>query len=201
MKEHYYEKLLQIKTGASNSGQNNDLHYHPYEPTPYYALEILMDKYEIRRSDCIVDFGCGKGRLSFFINYFSNASIKGIEMDEVLYQSAIKNRNNYVKNKDKIQFQCSLAEAYQIDASDNRFYFFNPFSIQIFMKIINNILLSMEISNREIELILYYISEDYIYYLENHTSFQLKEEIILPDLYEHNPYERFLIYQLNPTDS
>lgn len=200
MKEHYYEKLLQVKTGASNSGPNNDLHYHPYEPTPYHALEILVDKYEIKRSDCIVDFGCGKGRLSFFINYFSNASIKGIEMNEGLYQSAIKNRNNYVKNKENIQFQCGLAEAYQIDASDNRFYFFNPFSIQIFMKIINNILLSMEISNRDIELILYYVSEDYIYYLENHTSFQLKEEIILPDLYEDNPYERFLIYQWSPDD-
>ena len=64
------------------------------------------------------------------------------------------------------------------------------------MKVINNILLSVEASEREIDLILYYASEDYIYYLENDTSFELKEEIVIPELYEQNPHERFLIYRL-----
>jgi hypothetical protein len=64
------------------------------------------------------------------------------------------------------------------------------------MKTINNILLSVEKSERNIELILYYPSEDYIYYLENDTSFELKKEIILPYFYEQNANERFLIYQL-----
>ncbi|HVI21194.1 MAG TPA: SAM-dependent methyltransferase, partial [Bacillus sp. (in: firmicutes)] len=49
---------------------------------------------------------------------------------------------------------------------------------------------------REIDLILYYASEDYIYYLENDTYFELKEEIVIPELYEQNPHERFLIYRL-----
>jgi hypothetical protein len=64
------------------------------------------------------------------------------------------------------------------------------------MKTINNILLSVEKFQRNIELILYYPSEDYIYYLENDTSFDLKKEITLPYFYEHNSNERFLIYQL-----
>ncbi len=65
------------------------------------------------------------------------------------------------------------------------------------MKVINNILLSVENTYREIDLILYYASDDYRYFLEYQTSFELLKEIELPDLYEKNTYERFLIYRLS----
>ena len=89
-----------------------------------------------------------------------------------------------------------MAEEYDIDMRDNRFYFFNPFSVQIFMKIINNILLSFEKEPRQIELILFYASQDYIFFLENQTAFELKNEVMLPGLTESNPFEKFVIYQL-----
>jgi SAM-dependent methyltransferase len=198
MKEQYYDDLLNIKTVGDQKGFNSSWHYHKYEPTPYGALEILFDTYKLKDSDRIVDFGCGKGRLNFFIHYIFNAFVTGVEMNEGFYQEAIDNRESYVKHTDtnQIQFHCCLAEEYPIDPLDNRFYFFNPFSLQIFMKVINNILLSVEETEREIELILYYPSEDYIYYLENQTSFELREQIILPHLYEQNANERFLIYRL-----
>jgi SAM-dependent methyltransferase len=200
MKEYYYDKLLNIKTRGDQNGFNESFHYHRYEPTPYHALEILFEQYQLSSSDRIVDFGCGKGRLNFFINHLFNSSVVGVEMNEIFYQEAVENRNSYLKqnknNEDKIHFHCCLAQEYQIDPLDNRFYFFNPFSIQIFMNIINHILLSVEKSEREIELILYYVSEDYIYFLDNQTSFYLREEVILPHLYEHNSSESFLIYRL-----
>lgn len=200
MKEYYYDKLLGIKTRGDQKGFNKSTHYHRYEPTPYNALEELFNHYQLKSSDQIVDFGCGKGRLNFFIHHLFNATVIGIEMNEDFYQEAMINHSNYLKktnkSKDKVHFLCCFAEEYQIAPLDNRFYFFNPFSIQIFMKVINNILLSLEKTEREIELILYYPSEDYIYFLENHTSFELKGEIILPHVYEQNPNERFLIYRL-----
>lgn len=200
MKEYYYDKLLGIKTGGDQNGFNKSFHYHRYEPTPYSALEELFNNYQLTSSDRIVDFGCGKGRLNFFIHYHFGATAVGIEMNEEFYQEAIENQNSYLKKTkiidSPIYFYCCLAEEYQVDQFDNRFYFFNPFSIQIFMKTINNILLSVEKFGRNIELILYYPSEDYIYYLENDTSFELKKEITLPYFYEHNSNERFLIYQL-----
>jgi SAM-dependent methyltransferase len=200
MNEKFYDELLNIKTRGDQKGLNKSLHYHHYEPTPYNALEKLFNKYELKSSDRIVDFGCGKGRLTYFVNYLCNASVVGVEMNEAFYQEAVENRNSYLKKnknrKDKIHFHCCLAEEYQIDPLDNRFYFFNPFSIQIFMNIINNILHSVEKSEREVELILYYGSVDYTFFLENYTSFELKEEVILPGLYEHNPCESFLIYRL-----
>ena len=203
MKEHYYDKLLNVKTRGDERGggpANKLLHYHPYEPTPYSALEELFRHYEVRSSDQVVDFGCGKGRLNFYLHYFSHVKVVGVEMNESLFQAAVANLESYVKKtkkrRDQIQFHCCLAEEYVVDARDNRFYFFNPFSIQVFRKIVDNILRSLEKEIRDIELVLYYPSEDYIYFLENHTSFGLKREIQLPHLYEHNPNERFLIYRL-----
>jgi SAM-dependent methyltransferase len=200
MKEHFYDKLLNIKTGGDQKGFNRDLHYHRYEPTPYSALEALFNIYNINSNDRVVDFGCGKGRLNFYIHHFFHATVVGIEMNEDFFQDAVKNKNNYFKKMHNryhnIYFHCCLAEEYQIDPSDNRFYFFNPFSVTIFRNIINNILISAEKSKREIELVLYYPSEDYIFFLEDYTAFELKEEVILPDLYAKNPNERFLIYRL-----
>ncbi|MFZ3589709.1 methyltransferase [Bacillus sp. DJP31] len=200
MKEKEYDDLLSISTGGNPKESSNSLHYHRYEPTPYRALEDLFSNYQLKSSDQIVDFGCGKGRLNFFVNDRFNCSVVGVEMNETLTKEATENRRSYVKKhpkgKKKIHFQCCLAEEYEIDPLDNVFYFFNPFTIQIFRKIINNILLSVEQSEREIELVLYYPSEDYIYFLENHTSFQLNSEIMLAESYKKDPFERFLIYRL-----
>jgi SAM-dependent methyltransferase len=199
MKETNYDELLNIETEGNQRGYNKSFHYHRYEPTPYHALEKLFAEYEITSSDHIVDFGCGKGRLNFFIHYLFHASVTGVEMNEKLYEEAMENKANYLikaKNKGEIQFQCCLAEKYEINPLDNTFYFFNPFTIPIFWKIINNILVSVEKSKREVDVILYYPSEDYIYYLENHTLFEIIKEIQLPGLFENNANERFLIYRL-----
>jgi SAM-dependent methyltransferase len=200
MKQKDYDKLLNVKTEGDQKGFNKSLHYHRYEATPYRALEKLFSHYELKGSDRIVDFGCGKGRLIFYINHFFNATVTGVEMSERLYQEAEENRMGYLakynNRHSQIHLHCCLAEEYRIDPNENRFYFFNPFSIQVFMNVVNNILVSVEKSGREVDLVLYYPSEDYIYFLENDTSFELKEEVILPGLYEHNSKERFLIYCL-----
>jgi SAM-dependent methyltransferase len=201
MNDQYYDAVLNIKTRGDQKGFNQSLHYHRYEPTPYSALEILFNEYELKSSDQLVDFGCGKGRLNFYANHLFNATVVGIEMNEKFYEEAVENRRNYLKKTKnrvvKIHFHCCLAEEYQIGPLDNRFYFFNPFSIQIFMNVINNILLSVEKSKRDVELILYYGSDDYLYFLENHTSFVMKQQVQLPGLFGNSPYERFLIYRLS----
>lgn len=198
MKEYYYDKLLNIKTKEVQQGFHKSLHYHRYEPTPYSALEVLFENYKLKNSDHIVDFGCGKGRLNFYIHYFFGASVVGVEMDEELYQAAIQNQKIYSKktSREKVHFLCCLAEEYNVQPVDNRFYFFNPFSVQVFRKIVHNILRSYEQSPREIELVLYYPAEEYIYFLEKETAFEWIDEVVLPFVYEKNPNERFLIYRM-----
>lgn len=200
MKEYRYDKLLNINTAGEPVFYDN-FNYHRYEPTPYSALEELFKSYEVNRNDGVVDFGCGKGRLNFYIHYHFKASVIGVEMNEDLHQKAVENYKSYIKkhriSDGQIQFYCTLAEKYRINPSDNRFYFFNPFSVHIFRTTIANILHSFEECPRDLALVLYYPSEDYVYFLENETPFAFRQEIILQDLYDINPSERFLIYGLD----
>lgn len=201
MNEHYYEELLSINTRGNKSEINHSIHYHPYEPTPYSALEELFRHYAVHPNDHIVDFGCGKGRLNFYLHYTFQVPVAGIEMNTAFYQDAMKNRESYLmkthRKSQTIQFHCCLAQNYDIQPEDNRFYFFNPFTVQIFMKVLKNILLSVEKHKREIDLIFYYASDDYRFFLDQHTAFELIKDIPLPDRFEKNTYERFLIYRLS----
>ncbi|WP_067623160.1 methyltransferase [Alicyclobacillus acidiphilus] len=202
MKEPDYDKLLHIKTGGEHESPIG-FHYYPYEPTPYSALEQLAKQYELKRGNRLVDFGCGKGRLNFFMHYLFQASVVGVEMNETLYHMSQQNLNNYMRARrthaDQIQFYHCLAEDYPVHPSDDRFYFFNPFSVQIYMKVIRNILRSFEQAPRPLDVLLYYPSDDYIYFMEHETPFVLEMEVPLENLFERNPYERFLIYRLEHT--
>lgn len=199
MKQPLNDQVLNIKTTGDQRGFPDSYHYHPYEATPYEAIEKLFHAYPLTSADRLVDFGCGKGRLSFAANYQFDTEVVGIEMNEVFCEEAMQNRDRYVKafrkNQNKLVFHCALAEDYQVSSRDTVFYFFNPFSIQIFMKVHQNILKSAEVCQRNIKLILYYGSQEYFYYLEDYSPFELVD-IIRLEGYNGNPFERFLIYRL-----
>ena len=200
MEYSHYERLFNIKTTGEQQGFYESHHYNRYEATSYFALETLFKEYPLSSNDCIVDFGCGKGRLSFYINYYYNCKITGIEMNNNYFDICINNKKNYLKNynkeKNKIEFLNIFAEEYKISSTDNKFYFFNPFSVQIFIKVVTNIIYSVVDEYRPVDLILYYPSEDYIYYLENYTMFHLVKEIKLNEHYEQDNRERILVYRL-----
>ena len=202
MKEQEHDRLLRIKTEGVREWQHQSSHYNRYEATPYSALEVLFDEYEEWKStDRFVDFGCGKGRFLFYVYHDLHASAVGVEMSVQLYQEAMENLARYMerakKSRASIQFEHIFAEGYDIEKEDNRFYFFNPFSLQIFQKVIDNILRSVEDFPRSVDVILYYPTTEYSHFLEIQTVFELCKEIRLPGLYEENNNERFLIYRLD----
>ncbi|MCT1904757.1 class I SAM-dependent methyltransferase [Oceanobacillus sojae] len=203
MKDKYYDKLLNIHTMENKKTiYPESHHYNPYEPTPYSALERLTKTYTFDKQDSVIDFGCGKGRLPFYLHYFQHISVTGIEMDSDFFNDAEHNLQAYkqlISSKSdgsEIQFICCLAEEYQIKPQDNRFYFFNPFSVQIFKHIISNIQKSVENIPREVDIILYYPHESYIQFLDYYSPFDLFMEIKLK-AYWLNPDERIVIYRLS----
>ena len=137
MEDLYYEKLFNIKTTGEQQGFYESHHYNRYEATSYLALETLFKEYCVNDKDSVVDFGCGKGRLPFYINYYYNSKVTGIEMNNNYFEICINNKKSYLKHhnksRDKIEFINTFAEEYQISNSDNKFYFFNPFSVQLFI--------------------------------------------------------------------
>ncbi|WP_455799865.1 methyltransferase [Clostridium butyricum] len=202
MNEQYYEQLLSIKTTGEQKIFNDSLHYHRYEATSYNSLHTLTKEYSFNENDSIIDFGCGKGRLNFYLNHFFNSYVTGIEMNNYYYEICTDNKKTYLndtKSNDykKIQFIKCLAQEYKIKICDNKFYFFNPFSLQIFMKVVNNILDSVDENMRIVDIILYYPSDDYIFYLENSTCFSLYKEVpVFPEYLKDNR-NKFLIYRLD----
>ncbi|TWT01956.1 cyclopropane-fatty-acyl-phospholipid synthase family protein [Planomicrobium sp. CPCC 101079] len=200
MKEKDCDKRLNVKTEGNQSGFNDSPHFHRYEPTPYALLDQLFSQYKLHPGDRLVDFGCGKGRLNFYVHHVFGCETTGVELNPVFYSEALENQARYVSKRKnasgKIRFYCCPAQEYEIDPRDNRFYFFNPFSVQIFMSVIANILRSVEKAERELELLLFFPSDDYVDFLEHRTSFELKEEIVLPGAH-HDSRERFLVYRLS----
>lgn len=201
MKEQEYEKLLNIKTTGKQDLDEATIHYNRYEPTEYEGLKKLLENYKVDDADSVIDFGSGKGRLNFYFNYLCNCKVTGIEMNKYYCKEALNNKKSYLeKHKkvkgEKINFICEMAECYKIKEEDNKFYFFNPFSLEIFMKVIDNIIGSVYDYEKTVDLIIFYPSEDYIFFLENYTVFQLEKEIRL-DSFKDDNRNRFLIYRLD----
>lgn len=199
MNDTDFDRLLHIKTVGMLEVINQSAHYNRYEATPYKAIEEFFNEYELNNTQNVVDFGSGKGRLPFYIHHRFLISVRGIEMSNKLYRESIENLESYMqktkKKKNLITFEKCLAQEYEIKSQDNVFYFFNPFSVQIFMKVVENILQSIDQQERSVDLILYYPTIEYIQFLNTRTTFKLVKEVKVSGLYEHNENERFLLFR------
>ena len=190
-----WDKLLQIKT-TGRDDSNSDQYRYPYEPTPYSVLERLANSGLIRKKDTVLDYGCGKGRVDFFLSYQTKANTLGIEYDERIYQGALENRKIAVSGA-RTEFVPARAEVYEVPGEVNRFYFFNPFSVELLRKVMARILESYYANPREAYLFFYYPSEEYISYLMTVDELEFYDEIACSDLFEgNNPRERILIFLL-----
>ena len=192
--EFTWDKLLKIKT-TGRDDSNSDQYRYPYEPTPYSVLERLANSGFIRKKDVVLDYGCGKGRVDFFLSYQTKASTIGIEYDERIYQRAIENQLSAV-SKAKTEFVLARAEEYEVPSEVNCCYFFNPFSVELLRKVMARIAQSYYENPREILLFFYYPSEEYVSYLMTVDEIEFYDEVDCGDLFEKNDMrERIMIFQ------
>ena len=193
--EAAWDKRLQINTAGRDDSASDEYRY-PYEPTPYSVLERLADSGLIREGDTVLDYGCGKGRVDFFLSHQTGASTVGIEYDERICQSALQNRAS-AHPKAKADFVLTRAEAYEVPAAVNRCYFFNPFSVEILHTVMARILESYYADPRELFLFFYYPSEEYIAHLMTVEELEFYDEIECDDLFPGKDIrERILIFSL-----
>ena len=193
--EKNWDKLLQIDT-CGRDESNADEYHHPYEPTPYCVLERLAESGFFGEDDLVLDYGCGKGRVGFFLSYRTKARSVGIEYDAHIFENALENRKA-TRSGVKPDFVLTRAEEYRVPGDVNRCYFFNPFSVEILHAVCARIMESWYENPREIFLFCYYPADEYIAYLMTVEELEFYDEIECDDLFGgSDPRERILVFQL-----
>ena len=196
LNEQQFDQYLNIETEGYQQGYPKNLDYHRYEPTPYKALEQLFNEYELPHQAVCIDIGCGKGRVPIYLYNKFHVMTKGIEMDPKFFAAAEQNLQQYkAKHRLKarsVTFYHCLGEEYNVQKQDNVFFFFNPFSIHIFRRVLDNIVASYEKYPRKLHFIFYYPSPDYMDYLLNYPILTLKQEVRIEN--ERNVNERIVIF-------
>ena len=193
--EKTWDASLRIQT-CGRDALGADEYHHPYEPTPYSVLERLANSGLIGKDDVILDYGCGKGRVGFFLAHQTKANTIGIEYDERIYQGALDNQKTAVSGA-RTEFAKVRAEEYEVPEEVNRYYFFNPFSVELLRKVMARIIESYYENPREAFLFFYYPSEEYISYLMTVDELEFYDEIECGDLFNGNDVrERIMIFTL-----
>ena len=188
-----WDKLLRIRT-TGRDDSHSDQYCYPYEPTSYSVLERLANSGYIDKSNTVIDYGCGKGRVSFFLSYQCRCRCIGVEYDERIYKAAVRNQESAV-SRSRVDFAHAKAEEYEVPAAADRFYFFNPFSVEIMRKVLARIRESYD--GRDMLLFFYYPSDDYSAWLMTVDELMFVDEIECRDLFDgDNPRERILVFEI-----
>lgn len=190
-----WDKLLRIKTTGRDDSMADQYRY-PYEPTPYSVLERLAGSGYISKRNVLLDYGCGKGRVDFYLSYQTRCRTMGIEYDPRMYERALSNQQTAVSGR-RASFVLVNAEQYPVPAEVDRCYFFNPFSVEILQKVMARILDSYCENPRNIQLYFYYPSDEYVAYLMTQELLMFVDEIDCGDLFEgKDPREKILIFEI-----
>lgn len=193
--EQIWDKTLQIQT-IGRDDTHADAYRYPYEPTPYCVLQRLADCGLIGEENVVLDYGCGRGRVDFFLSYRTKAKTIGIEYDESIFAGAVDNQRTAL-SKAQAEFVLVRAEAFALPETVDRCYFFNPFSVEILRKVMARIVASYYENPRQMYLFFYYPSEEYVSYLMTVDELDFYDEIPCGDLFPgKDQRETILIFQL-----
>lgn len=195
IQDNKWDKLLHIKTMGRDDSKSDQYRY-PYEPTPYSVLQRLANSGLIRKNNTLLDYGCGKGRVDFFLSYQTRCHSIGVEYDERIYEKAMENQKEAVA-KGRVSFSLADAEQYVVSEQVDRVYFFNPFSEELLKKVMARIMESYYKCPRQILCFFYYPSDEYLAYLMSLDEMTFFDEIDCSDLFgENNERERIMIFEI-----
>jgi len=171
-KDSNWDGKLNISTESVDYSLEDDQNYG-YDPTPYIVLERLVQLDLLNEDDVVVDYGCGMGRVGFFINSQVGCKVVGIDHSERLLEKANENLKSYGVSEGVV-FIRAKAEEYLPDGA-NCLYFFNPFSSHIFQKVLKRIEESYGNNPREILIFFYYSTIEYKLYLPTEPRLELMD--------------------------
>lgn len=193
-KELWWDQKLKIQTVGRDDSME-DVYHHPYEPTPYCVLERLAESGYMDKDNVVVDYGCGKGRVGCFLHKQLGCDSIGVEFDESTWQQA-QNNAQTGGHGEGVSFVCADAAVYEVSGGD-RFYFFNPFSVEVLRSVLGRILASYYEDPREILLLFYYPDNDYVALLMTQPELFFVDELDCRDLFDgKDEREKILIFEV-----
>ena len=194
--ENDWDKLLHIKT-TGRDDTISDLVRYPYEPTDYTVLEQLARSGYIDKRNTVVDYGCGKGRVSFFLTSQTKCHAIGIEYNPRLYERACTNQQTTPRGN-RVTLLQQDAVNFTVPEQVDRCFFFNPFAVEILRTVLDNLQSSCKNAPRDILLIFYYPSPAYTEYLAELSHLTLIDTIdCRPGEKYSDPREKLLVFRLS----
>lgn len=180
------ESLIDEKFNIDTCGRDDtreDKEHRAYEATPYDILDVIIDSGIIKKSDCLVDMGSGKGRVAIYLSNQIGCHVTGVEYDERMYAKSLDNLRQ-TSMESSAEFINVGAENYEVQDRDTAVFFFNPFSEKILETVIANIVKSYYKKERDIKLLFYYPSLEYVGRLMTNDSLEFLDEIDCSHLYK-----------------
>ena len=163
-----------IRTDVAYSTVTNKV-YQQYGRSSMIITKMLLRYLSKEKDVSFIDIGCGKGYVLYKISKLNLIKIAGLELDMNLISIA---HNNLQKMKiNDVEIYHSDATAFDKYSEFNYFYFYYPFSIEIFDIVVKSIVNTLVHNKRKIKIIYVASSSDYIKDVMEREGFTLEKVI------------------------
>jgi len=92
----------------------------PYGETPLCSLKQIAERFGLKKSDKVVDLGCGRGRGVFFLSHYYGCAVSGIDMVAPFIERA----QHLAKEYQGLRVSFSCGDMRKFDFSQATFVFF-----------------------------------------------------------------------------
>ena len=157
---HYHERRLRVTTDATvalgDLGIDN-AEQHDHMPMGYTHIWAALRAIPVEPRLCtFIDFGCGMGRAIVAAATLPYRQIIGIEISDQLLGLAKRNIDGMRCRKTAdIRLIAADASRFEIPATVNLMYFYNPFRGHVLEKVVENIRASFEQTPRPIHIVFF----------------------------------------------
>lgn len=120
---------------------------HGYALTPKKAFDNMILRLDISASDKFIDIGCGKGGVLYFASKCPFGRVAGIEIEDSLYKIAVRNFQRL--NTSNVELIRGNAVTFDKYNEFNVFFIANPFDSDIYQKVVDSILNTLNASRND----------------------------------------------------
>lgn len=155
-----------------------------YEPVPTLAFRQLMRGLKIKFEDYVfIDFGSGKGRALFLAADYPFSRVIGVEFSPELHAVALRNIGTYTSSRQRcfqIESLCVDAVDFELPPVQSVLFFYSPFKASIFVRVLANVMSSLEKYPRSVYLLFVGMIPESIEILKN-SNLSCREMKLGPD--------------------